>query len=126
MSESFHILLIDDDDVDRMAVRRALAQSQLEANVSEATDATSAIAMLRADHFDCVLLDHRLPDRDGLAVLRDIRAASSIATPVIMMTGQGSEELAVDMMKAGASDYLSKNTVSISRLEQSIRSAVRV
>src|SRR5439155_22184497 len=67
----------------------------------------------------------RAPDRAGLAVLRDIRFASA-ATPVIRMTGQGSEEVAVEMMKAGASDYLSKNTVSVTRLEQSIRSAVRI
>src|SRR4051812_4724958 len=126
MSDTLHILLIDDDEVDRMSVRRALASAELETEVVEATDGTSAIATLRSGkRFDAVLLDHRLPDRDGLTVLRDIRAASP-ATPVIMMTGQGSEEVAVEMMKAGASDYLSKNTVSVSRLEQSIRNAVRV
>src|SRR5687768_9068814 len=101
MADPLHILLIDDDDIDRTAVRRALGSANLETEITEAADAAAAINCLRGRRFDCVLLDHRLPDRDGLAVLRDIRAAA-VATPVIMMTGQGSEQLAVEMMKAGA------------------------
>jgi PAS domain S-box-containing protein len=125
MPEPLHILLIDDKPVDRVAVRRALSDAQVETDVRESADATGAVELLRRERFDCVLLDHRLPERDGLAVLRDVRAAG-ITTPVIMMTAQGSEQLAVEMMKAGATDYLSKATVSVSRLEQSVRNAVRI
>ena len=125
MSDALHILVIDDDDVDRMAVRRALKSAEMTTEVAEATDGASAIELLKNARFDCVLLDHHLPDHDGLTVLRQIRAAG-VTTPIIMMTGQGNEELAVDMMKAGATDYLAKSRVSLDHLFQSIRSAVRV
>src|SRR5687768_8449602 len=125
MSDALHILVIDDDDVDRMAVRRALKSAEMTTEVAEAADGASAIELLKNARFDCVLLDHHLPDHDGLTVLRQIRAAG-VTTPIIMMTGQGSEELAVDMMKAGATDYLSKSRVSFEHLFQSIRGAVRV
>jgi PAS domain S-box-containing protein len=125
MSEALHILVIDDDDVDRMAVRRALKSAEMTTEVAEAGDGATAIQLMKQTHFDCVLLDHHLPDHDGLTVLRQIRAAG-ITTPVIMMTGQGNEELAVDMMKAGATDYLAKSRVSLDHLFKSIRSAVRL
>src|SRR5688572_2922723 len=125
MSDALHILVIDDDDVDRMAVRRALKSAEMTTEVAEAADGASAIELLKNARFDCVLLDHHLPDHDGLTVLRQIRAAG-VTTPIIMMTGQGNEELAVDMMKAGATDYLAKSRVSLDHLFQSIRSAVRV
>jgi CheY-like chemotaxis protein len=51
------ILVVDDDDVDRMAVRRALKASGLEATVTEADDAKSALARLAKEHYDCTLLD---------------------------------------------------------------------
>ncbi len=125
MTDSFHILVIDDDDVERTAVRRALKSAAMTTEVDEAADGATAIALLKTRRFDCVLLDHHLPDRDGLTVLREIRAAG-ITTPIIMMTGQGSEELAVDMMKAGATDYLPKSRISHDHLFQTIRSALRV
>jgi signal transduction histidine kinase/DNA-binding response OmpR family regulator len=119
------ILLVDNDDIDRMAVRRALRAAGLRADVTEAQTAAEAVQQMRSRAFDCVLLDYGLPDADGLAVLRDARAAGS-TSPVIMLTGQGDEELAVEIMKAGASDYLTKSRVSLDHLVQSVRTAVRL
>jgi signal transduction histidine kinase/DNA-binding response OmpR family regulator len=119
------ILLVDNDDIDRMAVRRALRAAGLRADVTEAQSAAEAVQLMRSQAFDCVLLDYGLPDADGLAVLRDARAAGS-TVPVIMLTGQGDEELAVEIMKAGASDYLTKSRVSLDHLVQSVRTAVRL
>ena len=56
-NHSLKILVVDDDDVDRMAVRRALKASGLEATVTEAEDAAGALAKLSREHFDCTLLD---------------------------------------------------------------------
>ncbi len=120
-----HILLVDDDDVDRMAVRRALKSADLAVELTEATDGAAALELLRTRTFDCALLDYLLPDRDGLSVVREARQAG-VATPLIVMTGQGSEQVAVDLFKAGANDYLSKGRLSLDHLAQSIRSAVRV
>ena len=125
MNEQLAVLLVDDDDVDRMAVRRTLRAGGLHALLVEASDHVAALAALDAQNFDCVLLDYRLPGTDGLAVLRAMRERG-IATPVVMLTGQGDEQLAVEIMKAGALDYLTKGSLSPEYLAQSIRNAVRV
>src|SRR5688572_25428740 len=108
-----------------MAVRRALAW--VGASVAEAGNAREALELVlrTGDRFDCALLDYNLPDRSGTEMLRDLRAADA-DLPVIMMTGQGSEEIAVDAMKAGAADYLPKGRLSGEQLARSVTGAIRV
>lgn len=125
MDEHLSILLIDDDTVDRMAVRRTLRSAGLDVALTEVSDHTEALAALEAREFDCILLDYRLPGIDGLAVLRDLRDRG-ITAPVVMLTGQGDEQLAVEIMKAGAADYLTKGALTPEYLAQSVRNAVRV
>jgi signal transduction histidine kinase len=119
------LLVVDDDAVDRGAVRRALRAAGLDADVAEAVDAPEALDALRGGGYDCVLLDFRLPKADGLAVLRQARA-EGLATPIVVLTGQGDEELAVELMKAGALDYIAKGSLTPERLRQSVVQAVRV
>jgi signal transduction histidine kinase/DNA-binding response OmpR family regulator len=128
MSEAdiLRVLLIDDDELDRAAVRRELRwcdHPQIE--LTEATDGDAALKLLETGQFDCALLDYRLPDVDGLDILRRARERG-IRTPIIMLTGQGNEQVAVEIMKAGAADYLSKSRGAMEHLCQSIRAAVRV
>jgi len=125
IESALRILVVDDDAVDRMAVRRALRGSGFSAEVMEATEAAAALDLLRGEPFDCVLLDYRLPRADGLTVLQEARAAG-VDTPIVMLTGQGDEETAVEIMKAGATDYIPKATLSPGRLAQSLRHALRV
>lgn len=119
------LLLVDDDEVDRMAVRRALAQSGLEAEIEEAGDVDAGLEALGARPFDCVLLDYRMPRRDGLDFLLEARAAGR-QVPVVMMTGQGDEHVAVEAMKAGAADYIPKSALGPQRLAQGVRHATRL
>ena len=125
MSGPLHLLLVDDDDVDRMAVRRSLEANDVEARYLECAGVTPAAQALQADRFDCVFLDIRLPDGDGLSLLRNLRAAGD-QTPVIVLTGFGDEQLAVELMKAGAADYFSKSSLRGDRLAQSLRQAIRL
>src|SRR5262245_925155 len=125
INDRLKILLIDDDEVDRTMARRALTSAGLGEEFVEAGDAKTGIALLKAQPFDVALLDHALPDMDGMSALRAIRAAG-IDTPIIMLTGQGDERLAVDMVRAGANDYLSKNRLSRDLLSHSVRHAVRL
>jgi signal transduction histidine kinase len=125
MEERLRVLVVDDDDVDRMAVRRSLKASGIDAEVTEAEDAASALERIRSAIYDCALFDFRMPGSDGLELLRQIRA-DGVGTPVIMLTGFGDEQTAVDLMKAGASDYLPKNSLTPERLGRSVRSVVRV
>jgi signal transduction histidine kinase/CheY-like chemotaxis protein len=119
------LLVVDDDSVDRLAVRRALAVGELRAEIEEADTAAAAIARLRAGGFDCAVLDYHLPGGDGLLVLRQVREAN-VGTPIIVLTGRGDEQIAVELMKAGAADYISKQALSPERLAQSVRNAVRL
>jgi signal transduction histidine kinase/FixJ family two-component response regulator len=125
VNERTHILLIDDDEVDRMAVRRLLASAATPPIVDESDSGEAALERVAAQLYDCVLLDVRLPGQSGLDVLRAMRA-SEIRTPVVMLTGFGDEDTAVECMKAGASDYIAKSSLSANRLLNSVRQALRV
>jgi signal transduction histidine kinase/DNA-binding NarL/FixJ family response regulator len=120
------VLLVDDDEVDRSAVRRALRRGGVDAKITEATDFASArTTLLGSGDFDVVLLDFGLPGGDGLELLREARS-NGVDTPVIVLTGQGDEALAVQLMKAGASDYLPKGLLTTERLAQSVRQVLRL
>jgi len=123
MSDPLRILLVDDDEIDRRAVKRLLRQAGMDAEVEEQPDRTGALAAAERRRFDCVLLDYRLPGTDGIALLRSLRERG-IGIPVVALTGQGDEEVAVELMKAGAADYLNKNSLTAERLERSLRYAL--
>ncbi|WP_026369423.1 ATP-binding protein [Kallotenue papyrolyticum] len=125
MEESLTLLIVDDDELDRQAARRALARSDLATTVIEASDGAAALQELRRGAFDCILLDYRLPGSTGLELLRQMRGLG-VTTPVIMLTGQGDEQIAVELIKAGAADYIAKGRLSPERLSNSIRQTLRV
>ncbi|MEO8891048.1 MAG: ATP-binding protein [Coleofasciculaceae cyanobacterium] len=125
MKEAVKILLVEDDEVDRMAVSRALKTTGLSAEIVAAIDCQSAIATLNQQSFDCVLMDYRLPDGDGLQLVQQIRNLG-LKLPLIVLTGQGDEQIAVQLMKLGASDYLPKSKLSPEMLTRSLRNAVRI
>src|SRR4051794_18653396 len=85
MDVPLRILIIDDDDVDRTMVRRALEASGVGAAFTEAATEAEALAALGGEAFDCALLDDRLGGGDGRRVLAAARAAG-VATPVILLT----------------------------------------
>jgi phosphoserine phosphatase RsbU/P len=124
-SAPVRLLLVDDDDIDRRAVITALSSIDRAIRVVESADATNALTRIEKEDFDCVLADLVMPGRDGRWLLEQLRA-NAIDLPFIILTGKGDEEIAVEMMKAGATDYLPKSAVSPTGLSQSIRLAIRV
>ena len=119
------VLIVDDDDLDRMSLRRALKSGGVEATVMEASGAALGLEMLRSRGADCVFLDFNMPARDGLWLVREARA-EGIRTPLIVLTSQGDERTAVELMKAGATDYFSKAHATPERVATTLRQAVRV
>jgi signal transduction histidine kinase len=117
------LLVIDDDADDRRAVARALVGARVRATLDEAASVADGLRLLAAREYDCIFIDYLMPGTDGLQVLRAVRAAG-IAAPVVILTGQGDEEVAVELMKAGAADYLSKQSLGPERLGRSLRYAV--
>ena len=100
------VLLIEDNPDHAFFERQAL-ERELDASVTAELRPDEGLRRLREDDFDVVVLDYHLPGEDGLDVLRRIKAARS-DLPVIVITAAGSEEVAVEAMKQGASDYLVK------------------
>ncbi|MUL37418.1 PAS domain S-box protein [Gloeocapsopsis dulcis] len=125
MEETVKILIVDDDEVDRMAVRRALKAAGVQTELSEVSDCAGAIATLQTQSFDCVFLDYFLPDGDGLSLVQQLRALG-ITVPLVVLTGQGDQQIAVQLIKAGAHDYLSKANITPENLAQVLRQTIRV
>lgn len=125
MAETLKVLVVDDDEVDRISVRRALKTANLSVDLCEAWDYKSAIAALENTLFDCVFVDYQLPDRDGLMLVQHLRQ-QGMKVPLVVLTGQGDEQIAVELMKAGATDYLPKSKVSPEALARIVRNAVRI
>lgn len=122
---SLKLLLVEDDRVDSKAVRRILKETGLNFEVHEATDGASALQRLQAESFDSLLLDYRLPDMDGIEFMKKLAAGGDrFPVPVIMLTGHGSETLAVEAMHHGAQDYLPKDHVTPTVLRRAIGNAV--
>ncbi|WP_334185732.1 ATP-binding response regulator [Novosphingobium sp.] len=123
MPTQTHILLIDDDEVDRQAVRRALSASDLTWVLTEAANAAEGLALAGEKAFDCVLLDYRLPDADAFDVLGALLAPGCGINAVLILTGETNPETALDLMRAGALDHLSKAELNPSGLARAIRYA---
>ena len=98
------VLLIDDDPRVRASLKMVLEPIY---DILQASDAQEGLDVFRKDDPDLILLDVILPGTDGLAMLQTLRMESKM-TPVIMLTGTKSVKTAVDAMKLGAADYLSK------------------
>jgi signal transduction histidine kinase/CheY-like chemotaxis protein len=120
---ALRVLVVDDDEVDRLAVRRGLKRAGSTASIDEAGGSAEALSRLASASYDCVFLDFNIPGTSGLMLLREMRT-SGYDTPVVMLTGQGDERVAVELMKAGAADYMPKASATPERLASSLRYAV--
>ncbi|WP_233809856.1 response regulator [Paraburkholderia sp. HP33-1] len=106
-----HALLVDDDSVDRMACRRALAADDTyDFVLIEAETGGDGLRVVAEHKPDCVLLDYHLPDQTGLDFLAALaNEAGEISVPVMVLTGGDSAAVAAELMRRGARDYLGKD-----------------
>ncbi len=121
----YQVIVIDDDRVDRAMIRRCLRdRDDFRCDVHEAASAEAGLKLLESRHFDCALVDYRLPPANGLDLLdRYHKRWPHSGTAFIMLTGQGNVEIAASAMRSGALDYLAKEQVSASSLTRSIINA---
>ncbi len=99
------ILIVDDEKNMRWVLGQALSKEGFE--VAEACDGKEALASVAEQEPDVMVLDHRMPAPDGMEVLRRLRSQGA-SFPIIMLTAHGNVATAVEAMKAGASEYLTK------------------
>jgi len=100
-----HVLVVDDEAVVRNGISRALRNREI--NAVLAANGHEALDLLAHQGFDLILLDIRMPDIDGIDLLKEIRARR-IQIPIIMITGYPTIDTAVDCIRLGAQDYLVK------------------
>ncbi|MFM7100806.1 MAG: sigma-54-dependent transcriptional regulator, partial [Verrucomicrobiota bacterium] len=115
------LLIVDDEKPTREGLRAAL-EDRFDVYVAE--DAASARRLMEQEHFDVLLTDLKMPGEDGLKLIAWAKGRSR--PPVcILMTAYGSEDVAVEAMKQGADDYLSKGRLQIDELELRIQRALK-
>ncbi len=124
MTGEHTILIIDDSEDDRDVYLRLLRDEPNIKEIRTAETGREGIAAFKAVPADCILLDYRMPGEDGLSVLEEIKSLDAQDTPVIVLTGQGNEEIAVAAMKKGASDYVVKDTISAIGLRRAVTNAI--
>jgi DNA-binding response OmpR family regulator len=101
------LLIVDDDDLLRRALREQLAAQREFALIEEASDGLSALAKTKGKVFDIILLDIGLPDMDGRDVCRQMRG-QGVRSPIIMLTAADSDDDTITGLNAGANDYVTK------------------
>jgi len=122
-SDAPSILIVDDNHSFVELVAGIVSRCYPLARIGRAASGEEAIGVVKQGLWDVVLLDYRLPDIDGLEVLAEIRK-HLIDVAVVMITGEGDENLAVDLFRMGAWDYLVKGSINAQTLERSIGQAL--
>ena len=125
-SQPLRILIVEDNPDDHRVYRRFLQADPVhEYAVTTAESGAEGLAAFESDAPDCILLDFNLPDMDGLEFLIDLASdGEGLPVAVVMLTGQGSERIAVQAMKRGIHDYLIKSDITAERIARAIASAM--
>lgn len=116
------VLVVDDEQIVLDSVKKILAEADYEVHVS--LSGQMGLDMAIKNQYDIVLTDIRMPDISGMRVLRDVKRAKP-SIPVVIITGYGSVQSAVQAMKLGATDYLEK-PFTPDQLLKTISSAIDV
>ena len=116
------ILLIEDEEPIRRVLTRILTDQNTDFDIIEAEDGKIGFDLLSKGNFDLVLCDIKMPKMDGIEVLKKSKEAG-LFLPFIMLTGHGNVDTAVDAMKYGAYDFISKPP-DLNRLLNSISHAL--
>lgn len=115
----YKILVVDDNEEDRFALRHRLRKAEHNIEILDSETAQDAFDLIKANtDISCMFLDYRLPDMDGIMMLKQIysRATDTCGFPVVMLTGQGSEAVMSDALRYGAQDYLVKDHITTDAL----------
>ena len=123
--QPIRILMVDDSDDDIALFRHVLARALPETPVhlAHADAMAPALEQLQQASYDILFLDYQLGANTGLDLLREVRGRG-VEAPVIFLTGHGDEQVAVQAMRNGACDYLSKSKLDASTLQRSLRFAL--
>jgi len=116
------ILIIEDEAAIRRVLVKILTEESNTYNVSEAEDGLVGLELIRKEDFDLILCDIKMPKMDGVEVLEIVKKIKP-ETPIVMISGHGDLDTAVNTMRLGAFDYISKPP-DLNRLLNTVRNAL--
>ena len=116
-----HVLVVDDEDAIRVLIKEILSDEGYE--VTNAADAAEARAARQEGKFDLILLDIWMPDTDGISLLREWSEHAELDCPVVIMSGHGTVDTAVEATRLGAFDFVEK-PLSIAKLLRTVERAI--
>lgn len=120
------ILVVDDQRFDRTRLKRLIDGLDFETHVVEADRLESMGTMLQRDKFDLILVDYNLPDGNGLLALDAIRLdPKNRQAATIMVAGDGQNEIAIEALKRGCSDYITKDDLSPASFQRATINALQ-
>jgi diguanylate cyclase (GGDEF)-like protein len=115
------VLIVDDDVVDREMIKRYLSKSKLCCDIVESSSVDEGLALYDQHKFDVVLLDYRMPQRDGIEMILELRTHTrNYGTAIVMMSSAEDEKLAIDSLEAGAQDFIPKSDISARRIKNAL------
>ena len=123
MTPALRVLYAEDNAADADLTRRHFESYSPAMSLDVVGTARACLATLAEKPYDVLLLDNRLPDMDGVDLLKSL-AGAGVSMPVVMVTSVGDEALAVQVLRLGASDYVPKNDDYIERLPAAVANAV--
>lgn len=121
--KNIRLLIVDDDEDYMVLLRDILKDSDLSFEIDEVNSSKSALAKLGESSYDCVIIDYLIPGVSGLEVMKKARSLG-IKTPFILFTAFGDPELAEELIKQGASDFISKDELNRDILQYKINAIV--
>ena len=116
------ILLVDDDEIDRKAIRRAIKKANIHHNIVETSNVDEAIDICRSQEIHFILFDYKMPKQDGLDGVAKLRKIYPYK-PIIMITGQGDEFIAVKALELGAQEYIPKDHINEDSIQRLLKNA---
>ena len=125
MEETLKILVVEENEVERVLLNLALSETGISIELDEVKDRHQALSALINNQYDCIFLDYHLRNQDCLTLIQKINS-SAIKVPLVILINPGNEAIAGECIKAGASEYLIKSTLSSQTIAQILRSAIRI
>jgi DNA-binding response OmpR family regulator len=116
-----NILYVEDNPDDQLILKRSLKEKMpIEYDLKTVDTATKGLNIAQKEDFDLLISDYRLPDMTGTELIQELKK-KHVETPIILLTSKGSENVAVEAMKLGVQDYITKEDLASQRLIDSIK-----
>jgi light-regulated signal transduction histidine kinase (bacteriophytochrome) len=124
-NNGFNVLIIDDEEVDRLLARRCLTREGQVSNVVEASSLEEGLKVAAENEIDVVLLDLSLGRTTGLETLHEFQRQLSTNYPIVLLSGLSDQALAMKAVEDGAEDFINKDAIKHQWLSISLQNAIK-